>query len=236
MQIFSLCLTGLLTICAVYGQRKYDDTKAGVLGMGFFSIAFYLDSIFYLIMKNAAVGCYSVPAGFGSIGTEAEMVFQLMGILISKSIVVIGLTAWTIIRRGFDGKTGAGLEAQFDGGMTGGRSRDWYVEKPQGAGPGQSGQMQRGWQYLDGLTVGIGVFSVILAVECMRGGRDGLSVALRLFFSAAAFGGLLCFPFSISEKAVQQGADGRNPDAEGRGQSVSEERGGAVSADKGALA
>lgn len=143
-------------------------------------------------MKNAAVGCYSVPAGFGSIGTEAEMVFQLMGILISKSIVVIGLTAWTIIRRGLDGKTGAGLEAQFDGGMTGGRSRDWYVEKPQGAGPGQSGQMQRGWQYLDGLTVGIGVFSVILAVECMRGGRDGLSVALRLFFSAAAFGGLLC--------------------------------------------
>ena len=36
------------------------------------------------------------------------------------------------------------------------------------------------------------LFLVILAVECMRGGRDGLSVALRLFFSAAAFGGLLC--------------------------------------------
>lgn len=172
MQIFSLCLTGLLTIYAVYSQKQYDDRKAGVMGTGFFAIAFYLDCIFYLIMENAAAGCHPVPTGFGGMGAEPGMAFRLMGIFLSKSIVVIGLTAWTIIRQDFTVRSADGLGTQSERGETG----CWYNGSYGGSVSG------KGWQYLDGLTVGIGVFSVLLALECMGSGKDGFVVALRLVF------------------------------------------------------
>ena len=159
MRIFNLCLTGLLTAYAVYSQKKYGDRKAGVMGTGFFAIAFYLDNIFWLIMKNAAVGSHPVPTGSGGMGAEPGMAFWLMGILISKSVVVIGLTAWTIIRQNFAVRSADGLGTQ--------------------SGREESG---KGWQYLDGLTVGLGVFSVLLALECMGSGKEDFKVALRLVF------------------------------------------------------
>ncbi len=155
MRIFDLCVTGLLTIYAVYRQKEYGNIKSTVLGMGFFSIAFYLDSIFYLIMRNVAPGHYLV-------GADSGMAFQLMGMLISKSVIAIGLTAWTVIRRDFAGNMADGFEARPD------RQKAC----------GGSG----GWQYLDGLTAGIAVFSVMLALECMGAGRDEFAVALRLLF------------------------------------------------------
>ena len=155
MRIFDLCVTGLLTIYTVYRQKEYGNIKSTVLGMGFFSIAFYLDSIFYLIMRNVAPGHYLV-------GADSGMAFQLMGMLISKSVIAIGLTAWTVIRRDFAGNMADGFEARPD------RQKAC----------GGSG----GWQYLDGLTAGIAVFSVMLALECMGAGRDEFAVALRLLF------------------------------------------------------
>ena len=155
MRIFDLCVTGLLTIYTVYRQKEYGNIKSTVLGMGFFSIAFYPDSIFYLIMRNVAPGHYLV-------GADSGMAFQLMGMLISKSVIAIGLTAWTVIRRDFAGNMADGFEARPD------RQKAC----------GGSG----GWQYLDGLTAGIAVFSVMLALECMGAGRDEFAVALRLLF------------------------------------------------------
>ena len=155
MRIFDLCVTGLLTIYTVYRQKEYGNIKSTVLGMGFFSIAFYLDSIFYLIMRNVAPGHYLV-------GADSGVAFQLMGMLISKSVIAIGLTAWTVIRRDFAGNMADGFEARPD------RQKAC----------GGSG----GWQYLDGLTAGIAVFSVMLALECMGAGRDEFAVALRLLF------------------------------------------------------
>ena len=223
MRIFNLCLTGLLTAYAVYSQKRYGDRKAGVMGTGFFAIAFYLDSIFWLIMKNAAVGSHPVPTGSGGMGAEPGIVFQLMGILISKSILAIGLTAWTIIGRDFAGETGDGLEAECD---RGGQSEQvvrpgrigwttqpgqkvrpgrigWTAQPEQAVRigqPGRLGRAQRGWQYLDGLTVGIGVFFVMLAVECMRDGRDGFSAALRLFFLLALLAGYYVSLFLYRKK------------------------------------
>lgn len=107
MRIFDLCVTGLLTIYTVYRQKEYGNIKSTVLGMGFFSIAFYLDSIFYLIMRNVAPGHYLV-------GADSGMAFQLMGMLISKSVIAIGLTAWTVIRRDFAGNMADGFEARPD--------------------------------------------------------------------------------------------------------------------------
>lgn len=190
MQIFNLCLTGLLAVCAVYRQKQYDDRKAGVMGTGFFAIAFYLDSIFYLIMMHAAVGCNPVPAGLGGMEDEPGMVFQLMGIFISKSILVTGLIAWTIIRRDFTGETGDGS----------GTESDREMQSEQAVRPGRFGKVQRDWQYLDGLTVCIGVFFVILAVECMRDGRDGFSAILRLFFLLALLSGYYVSLFLYRKK------------------------------------
>ncbi len=175
MRIFDLCVTGLLTIYTVYRQKEYGNIKSTVLGMGFFSIAFYLDSIFYLIMRNVAPGHYLV-------GADSGVAFQLMGMLISKSVIAIGLTAWTVIRRDFAGNMADGFEARPDRQKACGGSGGWPAEGRQGDREARYAGERRGWQYLDGLTAGIAVFFVMLALECMGAGRDEFAVALRLLF------------------------------------------------------
>lgn len=152
IQIVNLCLTGLLAMYVICKQKQYGDTKAGVLGTGFFSIAFYLDSIFYLILKNAA-------------GNSA--MFPLMGILISKSIAVIGMAAWMAIRN---------------------------TDQP------ETRQSSGESQYLDGLTTGISLFFVVLALECIGSRRDDFSAALRLFFQLLLLAGYYISLFFYREK------------------------------------
>ena len=154
MQILSMSLTGLLVIYAVYRQKQYGAARACVAGTGFFAAAFYLDSIFRLIMENAAglAGDSLAGAVPGSGNTFLpEWITQCMGIFLAKSILCMLLAA----------ARAAGIASAGD---------KW--EEP-----------QKGWQYLDGLTVGIASFSVLLGYACLKsGGENDFQTALRLLF------------------------------------------------------
>lgn len=155
MQILNMGLTGLLVLYVIYRQKPYGAARACVTGAGFFAVAFYLDSIFYLIMENGAgpmgdstAGAF-FPAGNGA---AAEALMQGMGIFLSKGILCALLTA----------AEAAGIAS----------------DRAKRKAPGGN------WQYLDGLTVGITMFSLVLGAACLRKAdrKEDFPVALRLVF------------------------------------------------------
>ena len=87
-----LGVTGLFTFFFVSRQRQYGQVGAAVAGTGFFVAAFYLDSIFSLIMET--MGDLYQGRILGGMG---EMV---LGIFVSKSILAAGLLAAETVRRG----------------------------------------------------------------------------------------------------------------------------------------
>ena len=157
MQILSMSLTGFLVMYTVCRQKQYGAARACVTGTGFFSVAFYLDSIFWLIMENAAGltgGSFAGAASFAGDAFLPKWAAQCMGILLAKSILCMLLVA---ARAADSGSGRAGWE-----------------------------ETERNWQYLDGLTMGIALFSVLLGHACLKsGGEDDFPTALRLLFLLA---------------------------------------------------
>lgn len=77
-QIISLIITGILAVYVIVSEYKYDKVKACVMGAGFFTVAFLLDSIFWLIMTGFAKD-------------SGDDIIQVIGIFASKSILAAGL-------------------------------------------------------------------------------------------------------------------------------------------------
>jgi len=86
-QIISFIITGILTVFIIYGECKYDKVKACVIGAGFFSVAFLLDSIFWLIM-----------AGFSE--SSGNNYIYIIGIFVSKCILISGMIFLKVARNG----------------------------------------------------------------------------------------------------------------------------------------
>lgn len=185
MQIINIVLTGLLVLCAVYRHKEYGAARACVIGTGFFAAAFYLDSIFRLIMENAvSLAENSVPGAFSPGGDSIILggMAQLLGIFLSKSILGTVLIAAKTV--------GAGA-----------------------GGPKQEASPE-GWQYLDGLTVSITVFFLMLGFACLKsGGKGDFYLALRLFF---LFTLLLAYYISLCLHRKKQYAQRRLKEAETR--------------------
>lgn len=185
MIIINIILTGLLVLCVVYRQKQYGAARACVAGTGFFAAAFYLDSIFRLIMGNAVSLAGNFSPGAVSPAKESLVLggmTQLMGIFLSKSIL------------------GTVLIAANTAGSGAGRPK---AEAP-----------YNGWQYLDGLTVCITVFFLILGFACLKSGGEGdFSVALRLFF---LFMLLLAYYISLLSHRKRQYAQRRLEEVETR--------------------
>lgn len=163
IQICSLCLTGLLTVYAVCRYKKYGAARAGVMGTGFFVVTFYLDSIFRLIMGNAAGAAWENSVYLGNTGLPVEVLLQLVGILVSKSIPVIFLITAAL----------TGLDSDAD-------LQDF---------PGRNGDARRKCGYWDGLTICITLLFMLLALHCLEDGAGSrysdFSLALRLSFLLA---------------------------------------------------
>ena len=77
-QILDLVLTGLLAGYVILGQKGQSRKKACVIGIGFFVVAVYVDCIFSMIMEGAA-------------GVISRPIFQVLGSVVSKSILVAAL-------------------------------------------------------------------------------------------------------------------------------------------------
>ena len=138
MQILNIGLTGLLVIYVVCRQKPYGTARACVMGTGFFVVAFYLDSIFNLIMENAvtlAGNTLAVDTYPALDNTILVIMAQSMGIFLSKSILIMLL-----------------ISVKATGIVSDGR---------------KSEDSKKSWQYLDGLTVGISLFSLILGFACL---------------------------------------------------------------------
>ncbi|HBA49564.1 MAG TPA: hypothetical protein DCZ91_17570 [Lachnospiraceae bacterium] len=163
IQICNLCLTGLLTVYVVCRYKKDGAARAGVMGTGFFAVAFYLDSIFRLIMGNAADAVWESSVNLGNTGLPVEVLLQLVGILVSRSIPVIFLITTAL----------TGLDSDAD-------VQDF---------PGRNRDAGRKFGYSDALTICITLLFMLLALHCLEDGAGSrysdFSLALRLSFLLA---------------------------------------------------
>ncbi|MBD5460579.1 MAG: GHKL domain-containing protein [Lachnospiraceae bacterium] len=201
MQIIGLIITVLMSLYAAHMQRQRGAAKAWGMGTGFLTVGVYLDSLFFLIIGHGAGGNAVLQKLLWPERMRDRIVWGI-GLFVSKGILTAALLA-----------AAAAREQEPD-------------ESPQGsAGDLQSGA-ESGWDYLDGLTVGINLFFLLLAAFDMNGyftlrtqGRDGGmgAVLIRSLFLAI----LLSYYASLHLhrkkqrlKRERQEADARKHEAE----------------------
>lgn len=105
LQLFGLLLTGVISILVGKSYQRKGSAKAWVIGTGFFVVGFYLDGLFSLIMQ-----------GFVSAGSEIMM--QILGLFISKCIMVAALLSIKVFAQEEEEQTTGGADAgwcYFDG-------------------------------------------------------------------------------------------------------------------------
>lgn len=167
IQICNLCLTGLLTVYVVCRYKKDGAARAGVMGTGFFAVAFYVDCIFGLITGSMADTGRESALYLGDMGIPVGVVLQLVGIFVSKSILLILLITAAV--------TGLDSEEDLQADLRNPAGGKWDVGRKCG--------------YLDGLTICITLFFVLLALHCLNDsaapGQSEFSLALRLLFLLA---------------------------------------------------
>ena len=78
MKILNCVITGFLTAYVILAQWRRNRKKACVIGIGFFVVAVYVDCIFSMIMEGVA-------------GAISRPLFQILGIVVSKSILLAAL-------------------------------------------------------------------------------------------------------------------------------------------------
>lgn len=178
IQMVNGMLNCLLALCAAFAQRKDGLGRSIVSGVWFFAPACYLDSIFLLIMKSA-----------GEDG--AEWFLQGMGVFVSKSILIALLVLLAVVRKEpEDTESGVGVNG------VSGRLFTHTAEAD------ERGRAESGWQYLDGLSLGIALFFLFLlfggrrftAVPDTQGGTFFTALLLSFFMAVmAAFWSSLFF-------------------------------------------
>ena len=119
LQILSLFLTCLLTLYVFLSWRRYGRIKACVVCTGFFTVAFYLDVIFFLIVR-------------GALQEDVGYMTELLSMFMSKSIMISCAIPIKIM-----------------------------LER------GELNDAKSVFTYIDGLTVGISLFFIGLAVGCI---------------------------------------------------------------------
>lgn len=97
MRIIGLVITIIMSLCAARMYHKSGAAKLRrggslVMGTGFFTVAFYLDAIFFRIMQHAA--------GDGTLqwNRAQDWVMQGIGLLVSKGILAAALLTLAAVR------------------------------------------------------------------------------------------------------------------------------------------
>lgn len=174
IQVFNAVLSGLLALGAAYTERKcgWGWPRCAVFGVSFFTLACYLDSIFSLIMGSIT-------------GNGAALFLQCIGVLVSKSILAALLMLMAVVRNEPQGSF-FDHTAETDG---------VFMPVPEASGGKHTAdargleidRAEQGWQYLDGLTLGIALFFLLLLfggrwIGSVLDGEETFGTALLLCF------------------------------------------------------
>lgn len=135
-QILNFVLTGFLTVYVMLGQKRQSRKKACVIGIGFFVVAVYVDCIFSMIMEGVA-------------GAISRPLFQILGIVVSKSILLAALMMGRVLLASMR-ETGKVESAVPEIGK-------WKDDEN-----GESKVGNEDLTYLDCMTVGVHLFFLIL--------------------------------------------------------------------------
>lgn len=157
----SLLITIVLTGFVFKSCRRAGIAGSCVAGVGFFTVAFYLDLVCMLIME-----------GVGIDGT-GRTILSLLAVVVSKSILVAGLIMGNVVM------AGRGQRPE-------GEDSEGWRRREEGVDPAGRGHLD----YLTGLTLGITLFFLLLAVGTL--GQKG-SVASRFLTVSFLFFSLLLF-------------------------------------------
>lgn len=193
-ELISLIITVVMTCFAFKSCRRADIVKRCVAGAGFFTVAFYLDLASMLIME-----------GLGADGA-GRTVLGMLAVVVSKSILVSGLILGKVILSGERQEEDEAGAAGFRAGVSGfgagtdgcmgaagfGESADSFGA---GIGGGEPGAGRKpGLDYMMGLTLGITLFFLVLALGSL--GQQG-SVGKRFVTVVFLFTSLLLFYVSL---------------------------------------
>lgn len=141
LQIFNMILTAVPGIVIFGVYRKAGYAKACVLGMGFFVVGFYVDTLFSMIMSGFA-------------GGDRLVLMQVLGMLISKCVEYTALAGMLVFAKEQNGSMGKNAVWETKAGSIGGRNFTESV-KPV-------------WSYPDALTLVITLFFWLLGIYVRR--------------------------------------------------------------------
>lgn len=152
----------LMALCAAFVRGKHGLARGIVSGVSFFTLACYLDSVFLLIMESAGEG-------------GAERFVQGVGAFVSKSILTALLILLSVIRN--EAEEGVGIFC-----IEANAAEDRLFAHAAEGNETEAGRTECGWQYLDGLSLGVALFFLLL----LFGGRRILAVPVagEAFFTA----------------------------------------------------
>ncbi len=231
MEEISLALAGIMAMCAMAVYRKQGHVRSIIIGVGFFVVSCYIDGIFRIIMENGAGDSWKIP-------------LQGVGIFISKSMMLVLLIVLETLRRERQG-AGRPCESAGRGSETiCQRARTCSGERlkaagdqlgkmhlPQGklyggaqegvrANSGSLEENQRGWGYMDGLTLGVSLFFGILAWwgQGVGEGSADFNKALFSIFLLAALLGFYIFCWfyrgELGRKTLQSECNARRAETD----------------------
>ena len=186
-QILNFVLTGFLTVYVMLGQKRQSRKKACVIGIGFFVVAVYVDCIFSMIMEGVA-------------GAISRPLFQILGIVVSKSILLAALMMGRVLltssrevgkvepevleignRKDIENRESKENNRKKIEPNKRENNRENYREKDR-----ENKEGNEGLTYLDCLTVGVHLFFLILT-PLMLGSASGRIGSLHRLFMLLFF-------------------------------------------------
>ena len=178
MKILNCVITGFLTAYVILAQWRRNRKKACVIGMGFFVVAFYVDCIFFMIMEGVS-------------GAISRPLFQILGIVVSKSILVAALMMGRVLlasgREAGKGKTEV-LEI-------GKRNDVEKIERKENNREKEEGN--ESLTYLDCLTIGAHLFFLVLSPIILSPASGHTGSFHRLFILLFLLAVMLVYDISL---------------------------------------
>ena len=185
MKILNCVITGFLTAYVILAQWRRNRKKACVIGMGFFVVAFYVDCIFSMIMEGVS-------------GAISRPLFQILGIVVSKSILVAALMMGRVLLAS-GREAGKGITEVLEIGK---RNDVEKIERKENNREKEEGN--ESLTYLDCLTIGAHLFFLVLSPIILSSASGHTGSFHRLFILLFLLAVMLVYDISLYSHGRKQ--------------------------------